>query len=55
VYNPKEHEEYTFAVPYKTVEEANIVSVKYNDPEPIYDPKLADKLYSDHNALFHHY
>jgi hypothetical protein len=54
VYNPKEHEDYAFAVPYKTVEEANIVSGKYKDPEPIYDPKLADKLYSDDNALFHH-
>ena len=54
LYNPKEHKDYTFAVPYKTIEEANIVQGKYKDPEPIYDPNVAKKFYSDHKISFHH-
>ena len=54
VYNPKEHEDYTFVVPYKLQEERNIRNGKYRDPEPIYDPKYTKKLYSDHDKKFQH-
>ena len=54
MYNPKEHEDYGHAMPYKTVEEKNIVHGKYRDPEPIYDPKSTGKKYSDQNTMFWH-
>jgi len=54
VYNPKEHEDYTFVIPYKPTEESYIRNGKYRDPEPIYDPKYPKKLYSDHSERFQH-
>ena len=54
VYNPKEHEDYTFVVPYKAKEESNIRNGKYRDPEPIYDPKYPKKSYSDHSEHIQH-
>ena len=54
VYNPKEHDDYTFVVPYKTNEEKNILNRKYRDPEPIYGPKHPKKTYSDHRPEYQH-
>ena len=54
VYNPKEHDDYTFVAPYKINEERNIWNAKYRDPEPIYGPKHPRKTYSDHRPEFQH-
>ena len=54
VYNPKEHEDYTFVKPYKIQEDTHILNGKYRDPEPIYGPKHPKKKYSDHDLLWEH-
>ena len=54
MYNPKEHDDYTFVAPYKINEERNIRNEKYRDPEPIYDPKYPRKTYSDHRPEIQH-